>query len=147
MGNLEGALAAWQSGEIEPPPVTRLVGIELISYGEGVSKMRMKADDRHFNPTGIVHDGILCDLADAAMGVAIASTMEKDESFSTAELHTYYFAPVRQEMLTAVGKTVRRGRRTAYAECEIYDGAGHMVARASSMCLIERADTGDNAEA
>ncbi|MDQ0884238.1 acyl-coenzyme A thioesterase PaaI-like protein [Peribacillus sp. V2I11] len=35
---------------------------------------------------GTVHGGILCDLADAAMGVAYATLLNEHETFTTVEL-------------------------------------------------------------
>ena len=86
---------------------------------------------------GTVHGGILCDLADAAMGVAMASSLKGGETFRTVELHINYFRSVQESLLTAVGRTVRRGRTTGYVECEIVDETGTLVAKASSCCLIQ----------
>jgi len=40
----------------------------------------MEADERHHNPMGTLHGGVYCDLADAAMGYAYASTLGEGES-------------------------------------------------------------------
>ena len=57
---LEAALR----GEIPPPPVAKLIGLELVAVEKGRTRFRLKADDRHLNPMGTLHGGILCDLAD-----------------------------------------------------------------------------------
>jgi uncharacterized protein (TIGR00369 family) len=43
---------------------------------------------------GTLHGGILCDLADAAMGMAFVSTLANDESFTTLALNIHFFRPV-----------------------------------------------------
>ncbi len=96
MESLQEFLEGWQSGAIDPPPVTEFVGIKLLSYESGSCTMEMTTDRRHFNPMGIVHGGILCDLADAAMGVAAASALQERETFVTTDLHIRYFLPARQ---------------------------------------------------
>jgi uncharacterized protein (TIGR00369 family) len=102
--------------------------------------MAIRTDERHYNPMGIVHGGILCDLADAAMGVAVASTMQEGEIFTTTSLQMYYFLQVREATLTARSTMVRRGQRTVYVECEIVDEGDRLVAKASSACLVTRSD-------
>jgi uncharacterized protein (TIGR00369 family) len=129
-------LQKWLSGQIEPP-VTNLVGIHLLEYKGGNAVMEMQASERHHNPMGTVHGGILCDLADAAMGTAMASELINGESFSTVELHMNYFRPVRSEHLTARAHLVNRSKRTAYLECEITGQNGRLIARCSSVCLVQ----------
>ena len=43
---------------------------------------------------GTLHGGVLCDLADAAMGMAFVTTLAPDESFTTVELSINFFRPV-----------------------------------------------------
>jgi uncharacterized protein (TIGR00369 family) len=87
---------------------------------------------------GTLHGGILCDIADAAMGMAFASTLAPGESFTTVELKINFFRPVWEDRLTAEGQVVRRGRNLGYVECEITDERGRLVAKAASTCLVLR---------
>jgi uncharacterized protein (TIGR00369 family) len=80
----------------------------------------------------------LCDVADAAMGIAYASTLGKDESFTTLELKINFLKPVWQAQLTAEGRVVKRGRTMGLTECDITDEKGSLVARASSTCMTLR---------
>jgi acyl-coenzyme A thioesterase PaaI-like protein len=41
--------------EIDPAPVARLVGFELISVEEGKAVVTLRADERHWNPMGTLH--------------------------------------------------------------------------------------------
>jgi len=50
-----------------------------------------------------LHGGILCDIADAAMGMAFASTLTAEESFTTVELKINFFRPIWQAELKAEG--------------------------------------------
>jgi uncharacterized protein (TIGR00369 family) len=128
----------WLAGRVEPG-VTRLLGIRLVAAGEGEARLEMEAGPQHHNPMGIVHGGILCDLADAAMGVAMASSLEPKETFSTLELQMNYLRPVRQGRLAATARMIRRGRATAYLETEIVDAEGQLIAKGSSCCAIKTA--------
>jgi uncharacterized protein (TIGR00369 family) len=55
-------------------PVARLIGFEAENIGEGRATVTLAAGPQHANPMGTLHGGILCDIADAAMGIAFAST-------------------------------------------------------------------------
>ncbi len=56
-------------------PVARLIGFEAENIGEGRATVTFAAGPQHANPKGTLHGGILCDIADAAMGMAFASTL------------------------------------------------------------------------
>ncbi len=66
-----------QRGEIAPPPVAALIGFTLASVEPGCAVVEFEATPRHANPMGTLHGGVLCDIADAAMGMAWASTLER----------------------------------------------------------------------
>jgi uncharacterized protein (TIGR00369 family) len=85
-----------------------------------------------------MHGGILCDIADTAMGIAFTSTLAASESFTTVELKINFFRPVWKAQLRAEGKVVRRGKTVGYVECEISDENGRAIAKASSTCLVLR---------
>src|SRR3990170_4261005 len=126
------------------PPVAVLVGFRAVSFGNGEAAFEMEAGRRHHNPMGTVHGGILCDLADAAMGFAFASTLAPGESFTTLELKINFLRPVFEGKLTASARVVHRGRTVGMVECDVVNAEGKPVARASSTCSVLRgeAETG-----
>jgi uncharacterized protein (TIGR00369 family) len=121
--------------ETNEVPVARLIGFEVKEIGGGRAVATLAAGQQHANPMGTLHGGILCDIADAAMGMAFASTLAPDESFTTVELKINFFRPVWEALLRAEGKVVRRGSTIGYLECEIMDEGGRLVAKASSTCM------------
>ena len=121
-------------------PVARLIGFEVKEIADGRAVVTLEARPQHANPMGTLHGGILCDIADAAMGIAFASTLASGESFTTVELKINFFRPVWNALLKAEGKVVRRGRSVGYVECEITDERGQLVAKAASTCLALRGE-------
>ena len=136
MPGLHDILDQWMKGELEPAPVTTLIGIRLLEAGDGAARMELKTSRQHYNPMQTVHGGIFCDLADAAMGVAMASAVQDGETFTTIELNIHYFRAVRENTLTATARVVQRGQSTAYVECDLFDEQQRLVARASSRCVV-----------
>jgi uncharacterized protein (TIGR00369 family) len=122
------------------PPIARLLGIRAVAFEEGSATLELDAEGRHANPMGTLHGGVLCDLADLAMGVACHSTLEPGESFTTLELKINYLKPIWTGRLTARGTVKKGGRTTALLECEVRDDRGSLVAFATSTCMILRGD-------
>jgi uncharacterized protein (TIGR00369 family) len=81
---------------------------------------------------------VLCDLADAAMGVAYLSTLAEGESATTIELKINFLRPVWNGKLYAEAKVVRAGKVVGLIECDILDERRRLVARASSTCMTLR---------
>jgi uncharacterized protein (TIGR00369 family) len=120
--------------------VAELIGVEVERVESGETVMTLLAEERHSNPMGTIHGGILCDLADAAMGMAYYSTLEAEESFTTLELKINFLRPFWTGRLVARGRVVSRGRTVGMTECEIEDDQGRLIAKATSTCLTLRGD-------
>src|SRR6266508_1159867 len=92
------------SGETSPPPIATLLGFRLTSVGSGEAVIAFEAGARHANPMGTLHGGVLCDIADAAMGMAYTSTLSEGETFTTLELKINFLKPVWTARLQALGR-------------------------------------------
>ncbi|HSC45663.1 MAG TPA: PaaI family thioesterase [Candidatus Acidoferrum sp.] len=121
-------------------PIGELVGFGVTEAGDGRAVVTIQTGPQHFNPMGTLHGGVLCDIADTAMGFAFASTLAAGESFTTVELKINYLRPVREARLRAEGRVVQRGRTVGYAECEVIDENGKLIAKSSSTCLVLRGE-------
>lgn len=127
-------------GEHPPAPVATLVGFRLVEVAPGRARFEMEAGPQHANPMGTLHGGVLCDVADAAMGVAWGSELDEGETFTTLELKINFLRPVWKAKLVAEARVVRRGRTVGLVECDVRDDKGDLVARASSTCMTLRGD-------
>lgn len=123
-----------------PPPVAELIGIDVVERGGGKCTMRLEAEERHSNPMGTLHGGILCDLADAAMGMAFFSTLEEGESFTTLELKINYLRPFWTGTLLAHGSVISRGKTVGLTECRVVDAQDRLIAHATSTVIALRGD-------
>jgi uncharacterized protein (TIGR00369 family) len=133
-------LVAMAGGEHPLPPIATLVGFTFAEFDLGHAVTEMEAGPRHANPMGTLHGGIVCDLADAAMGTAMATTLEDDESFTTIDLGAKFLKPVRSARLRATADVVKRTRTLGLVECSVVDETGSLVARLDSTCLVLRGE-------
>src|SRR5262249_56087606 len=110
------------------PPIARLIGFAVSAVDLGQATIEFEAGPQHANPMGTLHGGVICDIADAAMGTAYFSTLEEGESFTTLELHVNFLKPVWSARLRAEAKVVKGGRTTGLVECNVIDDKGSLVA-------------------
>jgi uncharacterized protein (TIGR00369 family) len=138
MARLLEVIQRMLAGELPQPPIARLIGFELVEIGEGRAVIAFEATAEHANPMGTLHGGVLCDIADAAMGMAYASTLADGETFTTLELKINFLKPVWTGRLHATGRLVKGGRTIGLLECDVTDAKQSLVARASTTCMILR---------
>ena len=132
-------LDALLAGDVPPPPVAELLGIHLVAIDENGAVFEMEVKPDHANPMGTVQGGVICALADAAMGLAYAYRLEDGESFTTLELKTNYLRAVTEGKLTATARVIHSGRTVGLTDCEVVDEQGRRVAHATSTCMTLRA--------
>src|ERR671937_1703582 len=106
MPKMRDYIAMMLSGDVSPPPIAALLGFTLTSVEPGEAVIAFEATARHANPMGTLHGGVLCDIADAAMGMAYASTLAAGERFTTLELKINFLKPVWAARLLATGRLV-----------------------------------------
>jgi uncharacterized protein (TIGR00369 family) len=99
------------------PPIAKLIGFEVEQISRGHAVIMLEAGPQHANPMGTVHGGVLCDIANAAMGMTFASTLEHEESFTTINLTINFLRPVWKERLHAEARVFNRGKNVGYVEC------------------------------
>src|SRR5262249_44012533 len=105
-------------GELPPPPIAQLNGIQLIEAEPGRPVMRFEATERHANPLGRLAGGAICEIVDLAMGVAYGETLPLDAAIATVELKVNFLRPVWRGTLTAEARLLIAGRTLAVVTCD-----------------------------
>jgi uncharacterized protein (TIGR00369 family) len=128
LSNLEFFTKVAETGEapaegsrfIYPPTIAKTLGFRLIQVGPGTATMELMAHTEvHANPMGTIHGGVLCDIADAAIGTAHATSLNEDDSFTSIDLQINFFRPVWNGRIRAVAKPVNVGRQISRYVCDI----------------------------
>ena len=126
---------------IYPPAIAKTLGFRLIDVGPGTATMELMASTEvHANPMGTIHGGVLCDIADAAIGTAHATSLKEDESFTSIDLQINFFRPVWNGRIRAVAKPVNVGRQISRYVCDILRDDDKLVAQVSSTVMTLRGD-------
>jgi uncharacterized protein (TIGR00369 family) len=96
-----------------------LLGMDGPTTAEGRARVAVRADERHVNPSGAVHGGVIATLVDIAMSAAVQSMSRDDETPVTIEMKVNYLEPGRPGVLVAVADVRKRGRRFTVVHAEV----------------------------
>jgi uncharacterized protein (TIGR00369 family) len=91
-----------------------------------------KVPNEYCNSAGNLQGGMLAAFADAVLGAATAAHLPDDEYPALAEMKISIFRPAPAgTLLVGDGYVLKRGQRVVFAEAEITDEDGTLIAKAS----------------
>jgi len=133
-------MRAMIAGELPRPPIAWTLDFELAEVEEGRAAFTLHPAEFHYNPIGMVHGGVAATLLDSAMGCAVHSLLPAGVGYTTLELKTNFLRAITRDAgpVRAEATVLHAGSRTALAEARLVDGAGKLLAHATSTCLILR---------
>lgn len=103
-----------------PTAISQLLNFRLVSIAEADAEIELDANAAiHGNQQGTVHGGLLCELADAAIGTAHSTLMKEGESFTSIDLKASFLRPVWKSRLRAHAWATHRGRTISHYRCVI----------------------------
>lgn len=123
------------------PPISKTLGFHVAQVEEGQAVVEIEAKTGiHSNPMGTIHGGVLCDIADAAIGVAHVTTLKEGETFTSIDLQINFFRPVWNERLKAAARPIHWGKTIARYVCDITKMDGKLVAQVTSTVVTLRGE-------
>ena len=131
-------LRAIRDGVLPPPPIATHFGFRVVEVETGNVGFVCELDESAYNPIGLIHGGLVCTLLDTVLGCAVQSTLPAGIGYTSIELKVNYLRPVHGSSgeLHARGWITKPGRRVAFADGEVRDASGKLVATASGTCLV-----------
>lgn len=135
---VEEAVSDRQALETGRPttPFNRWFGMRCSSRGEGAAEYELVITESLVNRRGVAHGGAVTSLLDTALGAAVVSGIAPEEWCATLELSVQFREPVRQGRIMGRGRLVKRGRHAAFAQGEVVDGDGRVLAAAHGTWYI-----------
>jgi len=112
------------------------LGAQLERVTPGEVDVSLLVETRHLNLTGTLHGGLIATLADTATGLAFRTTLKTGTTSLTSSLSVTFLRPGRPGTVTAKGRVVKRGTRFGYAEADVEDGEGRLLARAAATFTV-----------
>lgn len=127
-------------GRFPHAPMADTLGFRLTEVAEGRAVFVSEPAEFHYNPIGVVHGGFAMTLLDSSLGVAIHTTLERGERYTTLETKVNFVRPITTDTgpVRCESTVVHRGRRVATAEGRlIAERTGKLLAHGTTTCLIE----------
>jgi uncharacterized protein (TIGR00369 family) len=115
---------------------TSFLGARLGRVEAGAVEVELDLGPQHLNLFGTMHGGLIATLADTATGLAMLTTLEAGTTHLTASIGVTFLAPGQAGTVTARGRVLKHGRRFGYAEADVVDEAGNLLARATATFTI-----------
>ncbi len=115
---------------------TSFLGARLGRVEPGEVDVGLDVGPQHLNLFGTMHGGLVATLADTAMGLAMLTALEAGTTHLTTSLGVTFLAPGRAGVVTARGRVLKHGRRFGYAEADVVDETGGLLARATATFTI-----------
>ncbi|MDQ2094154.1 PaaI family thioesterase [Rhodalgimonas zhirmunskyi] len=128
----------------DPYPFQAHVGFEITEWSEGYCRVEQPMVDHIGNRYGIPHGGVHATLLDTAMGYAICFTGDPDDKqlAMTLSLNVQYLGVAKGQRLIAEGRRTGGGRSTVFAEGEIKDENGTLIATATAVFRLRGTSKG-----
>jgi uncharacterized protein (TIGR00369 family) len=111
------------------------LGARIAESELGRVVLELEVGTRHMQSNGVVQGGVITQIADAAMGMSLATLQEDGQWNTTIELKINFLRPVVEGRLRAVGRVVQMKQTLLFSEADVLDDKGRLVARASSTCM------------
>jgi len=131
-------MQALVAGTLPPPPILALMNMSAVAVELGRVEFRCVPDESHYNPIGTVHGGFACTVLDSVLGCAIQTTLPLGQAYTSLDITVSYLRAVSSDSgeLTAVGTVTKPGNRAGFAQAELRDADGRLLATASSTLLV-----------
>jgi len=129
IGRANSMLAAEPAGWMET------LGARIAQAEPGRVVLELVAGPQHRHGGGVVQGGVITQIADAAMGMSLATLQEDGMWNTTIELKINFIRPAIQGRLRAVGRVVEMRQTLLFSEADVFDDQDRLVARASSTCM------------
>ena len=120
----------------EANPFFRLMGIDPVSFGQGEAELSMQVRPDMLNGAGWLQGGIFTALCDEAMALALFTTLEDDTRIATISESTSFLQGVRDGLVVARGKVIRKGRQVAFTDGFVSDEGGMTLSQTQASFMI-----------
>ncbi len=104
---------------------------------DGCYVTEVELEPIHMSRANLVHGGMVFTLLDCTLGRAVHSQIPEKHTSPTIEMKINYFRPAVSGKLTCKGWIVNKGKQLSYAEGEVSNEEGKLIARATGTFFVK----------
>ena len=117
-------------------PYFSLLSMEIKDLQWGVSLLEVELEEKHLQPFGGVHGGVMASVVDAAAFWAAFPQVENGMGLTTVEMKINYLAPIQKGKLIAMGRCIKMGKSIALGEAVVKDGGEKLIAHGTATMMV-----------
>jgi len=121
---------------INRSPYFSLLSMEIKDLEWGTAVLEVELEEKHLQPFGYVHGGVIASVMDAAAFWAVFPQVKDGMGLTTVEIKVNYLAPVKKGKLVAKGRCIKIGKTLALGEAYISSAEGNLLAHGTATMMI-----------
>jgi len=121
---------------VNTSPYPQHLRMQLVSISVDQAVVKLKTEQCHLQPFGIVHGGVLATLVDTATFWSVFLRLPEDAGLVNIDLKLHYLKSISTGLMTAQGRCIRAGRTINYAEASVKDKEGNLIAHGTSTLMV-----------
>ena len=112
------------------------LGVREQRVEDGRARLELDAEEKHLNPAGTVHGGVLATLVDTAMGSAVRSSTGDEDVPATSQLTVTYLRPGKRGTLTVTAEVRKQGEHLTVCEADVEQDGRALVHAVATFAVL-----------
>lgn len=121
---------------VNQSPYFSLLSMAIKDLTWGRSLLEISLEEKHLQPFGNVHGGVMASIVDAATFWATFPQVENGLGLTTVEIKVNYLAPVQKGRLIAEGRCIKIGKTLAFGEAYVRGDEERLIAHGTSTMMV-----------
>ena len=114
-------------------PFSAFIGTEMEELREGYARVGLTLEQRHTNPNGVMHGGVITTMMDSALGAALGALRgeaARRDPHATVEMNASFLSGARPgDRIVVEGRVIRMGKTIAFGEAEARRNGSTLIAK------------------
>jgi uncharacterized protein (TIGR00369 family) len=124
------------SNIVNRSPYFSLLSMKIKDLEWGTSVLEVQLEDKHLQPFGNIHGGVIASVMDAAAFWAVFPQVKDGMGLTTVEIKVNFLAPIQKGKLVAKGRCIKIGKTLALGDATIYDAKGNLLGHGTATMMI-----------
>jgi len=124
------------SNVVNQSPYFSLLSMKIKDLEWGTSVLEVQLEEKHLQPFGYVHGGVIASVMDAATFWAVFPQVKDGTGLTTVEIKVNFLAPIQKGKLVAKGRCIKKGKTLALGDATIHDAKGNLLGHGTATMMI-----------
>ena len=124
------------SNVVNQSPYFSLLSMKIKDLEWGTSVLEVQLEEKHLQPFGNIHGGVIASVMDAAAFWAVFPQVKDGMGLTTVEIKVNFLAPIQKGKLVVQGRCIKIGRTLALGEAYISSAEGNLLGHGTATMMI-----------